>query len=176
MSATLKDLANYLGLSVSTVSRALNNKGRMNEKTRAQIIQAAQELQYIPNASARSLKTNSNSIVGVLLPDISNIFYTKLLQAIDSELNKAGYGMLFCNTDDNLEKEKQYIEMLLSQNVIGTIFAPTSANPAYEQENFFKNIIFIDNMPSLSRTDYNFIGIDNIRAGYELTSKHRSYI
>ena len=47
MSATLKDLANYLGLSVSTVSRALNNKGRMNEKTRAQIIQAAQELQYI---------------------------------------------------------------------------------------------------------------------------------
>ena len=170
MSTTLKDLADHLGLSVSTVSRALNNKGRMNEKTRAQIIKAAQELQYIPNASARSLKTNSNPIVGVLLPDVSNIFYTKLLQVIDLELNEAGYGMLFCNTDDNLEKEKQYIEMLFSQNVVGTIFAPTSANPVYAQEDFFKNVIYIDNMPSLTQTDYSFVGIDNIRAGYELTS------
>lgn len=170
MATTLKDLANYLGLSVSTVSRALNNKGRMNEKTRAQIIQAAHDLQYIPNASARSLKTNSNPIVGVLLPDVSNIFYTKLLQAIDLELNKAGYGMLFCNTDDDLEKEREYIEMFLSQNVAGTIFAPTAANPVYGQEDLFKNIIYIDNMPSLDRTDYSFVGIDNIKAGYELTS------
>lgn len=170
MSTTLKDLANYLGLSVSTVSRALNDKGRMNEKTRAQIIQAAHDLQYIPNAPARSLKTNSNPIVGVLLPDVSNIFYTKLLQAIDLELNKIGYGMLFCNTDDNLEKEQQYMEMLLSQNVVGTIFAPTSANPLYEQKDFFQNVIYIDNMPSLERSDYSFVGIDNVRAGYELTS------
>ncbi|MSC86399.1 LacI family transcriptional regulator [Eubacterium sp. am_0171] len=170
MSTTLKDLANFLGLSVSTVSRALNNKGRMSEETRSQILKAAQDLQYIPNASARSLKTNSNPIVGVLLPDISNIFYTKLLQAIDLELNKAGYGMLFCNTDDDFKKERQYMEMLLSQNVAGTIFAPSSAAPHYEQEKFFQNIIYIDNMPSLSRSDYSFVGIDNIRAGYELTS------
>ena len=85
--------------------------------------------------------------------------------------NKAGYGMLFCNTDDDLEKEREYIEMFLSQNVAGTIFAPTAANPVYGQEDLFKNIIYIDNMPNLDRTDYSFVGIDNIKACLLYTSR-----
>ncbi|WP_343248269.1 LacI family DNA-binding transcriptional regulator [Diplocloster hominis] len=171
MSSNLKDLSEYLGLSISTVSRALNGKGRISEETRQRVMDAANKLSYVPNNMARSLKLSSSSIVGVILPDITNVFYTRMLQAIDRELSYHGYNMIFCNTDEDITREQMYYDLLKVKNVMGIIISQACRNDIYEREKELGNVVFVDNIPRVTQNSYSFVGIDNYKAGYELTEK-----
>lgn len=175
MSSNLKDLSEYLGLSISTVSRALNGKGRISEETRRRVMDAANKLSYVPNNMARSLKLSSSSIVGVILPDITNVFYTRMLQSIDRELSYHGYNMIFCNTDEDITREQMYYDLLKVKNVMGIIISQACQNDIYERENELGNVVFVDNIPRVTQNSYSFVGIDNYKAGYELTEKLISY-
>lgn len=175
MSSNLKDLSEYLGLSISTVSRALNGKGRISEVTRQRVMDAANKLSYVPNNMARSLKLSSSSIVGVILPDITNVFYPRMLQAIDRELSYHGYNMIFCNTDEDITREQMYYDLLKVKNVMGIIISQACQNDIYERENELGNVVFVDNIPRVTKNSYSFVGIDNHKAGYELTEKLISY-
>ena len=95
---TIKDVAEQLGLSVTTVSLVLNNKGDIPESTRSRIRRVAEDMGYHPDYMARSLVTGKSHIVGVLVPDISNQFFAETVRHSQTELNNYGYDIILCNS------------------------------------------------------------------------------
>jgi len=168
MPATLKDLAKYLNLSPATVSRALNNKGRMSKETRKRVNQAAKKLNYRPNDNARALKTKKSSTIGVIIPDVTNIFYSIMLKSIDLLLLEKGYSTIFCDSDESIERETEYFKILKSKHVSSMIIVTAGKNEIYSQESSLSNIVFVDNLPRINR-EFSCVSIDNVKAAYELT-------
>ena len=164
----LCDIANELNIAPSTVSKALNNKGRISPKLRKKITETANEMNYHPNEYARGLKTNKSTMIGVILPDIVNIFYGKMLKGIDNAARENGYTVLYCDSGENLHNEKWYYEVLKSKNVCGIIVAPAGISTIYGDVGMDENIVFIDSMPQ-KNVRQQVITIDNYKAAYELT-------
>lgn len=117
----LEDVAERAGVSPTTVSRILNDRGSISDKTRKKVNDAIEELGYFPNEIARSLYGNKTNLIGVLLPNVSNPFYGELATEIEEVLSKHGYKILLCNTNNDLEKETEYLKMLLANQVDGII-------------------------------------------------------
>ena len=106
---TIKDVAKKCGFSVCTVSRALSGKGYLKEETRKKIMEAVEELNYRPNTLAVNLKTGRRQTLALILPSLTNIFYTKLEQYMESFASEKGYLLYLSNTEYSLEKEKQVL-------------------------------------------------------------------
>lgn len=121
MAAKLTDVAQLAGVSPTTVSRVINNKGYLSEKTINKVKAAMKELGYRPNSLARGLQGKSAKLIGLIFPTISNVFYAELIEDLEIELFKHGYKTIICNSEDNPEKEKEYIEMLEANQVDGII-------------------------------------------------------
>lgn len=121
MVAKLTDVAKLAGVSPTTVSRVINNKGYLSEKTINKVRAAMKELGYKPNILARGLQGKSPKLIGLIFPSISNIFYAELIEHLENELFKRGYKTIICNSEDNSTKEKEYIEMLEANQVDGII-------------------------------------------------------
>lgn len=120
---TIMDIAIKAGVSKATVSMVLNKKdASISEETRSRILSVAKEMSYIPNSIARSLSTNKSGTIGIILPDITNPFYSEMVRAIEDRANSLGYNVMFCNADNKVEKEEKYIELLISKLVDGVIF------------------------------------------------------
>ncbi|WP_191566072.1 LacI family DNA-binding transcriptional regulator [Metabacillus idriensis] len=96
---SIKDIAKQAGVSISTVSYALNGSHKVTEETSAKILAIAKELNYIPNAAARNLKKRETKVIGVYLTDFSGAFYGQLLQGILESLSRNGYGLIVCSGD-----------------------------------------------------------------------------
>ncbi|ABJ73137.1 LacI family DNA-binding transcriptional regulator [Lactococcus cremoris] len=118
---SIKDIAKLSGVSVATVSRVINNNGRFSEETRKKILDVIEETGYQMNFSAKSLRMNKSFSVGILVPDISNYFFSDMVQKIEEELFELGYSTIICNTGRNIEKETAYLNMLRSKLVDGII-------------------------------------------------------
>ena len=164
----LTDIAKQLNISPSTVSRALNNKGRISPELRRLILDTASEVQYQPNEYARFLKTNQTTAIGVILPDISNIFYGKLLKGIDAAARDSGYSVIYCDSNENLDNERSYYNMLKGKNVCGMIVVPAGVSDIYNDAGPGERIVFVDSMPA-ANCPHPVITVDNYRAAYELT-------
>ncbi|MDN4071718.1 LacI family DNA-binding transcriptional regulator [Fictibacillus terranigra] len=121
--ATIKDVAKQAGVSVATVSRVLNSNGYVNEDTKKKVEEAIDRLNYKPNAVARSLYKKTSKTIGLMVPDIVNPFFPELARAVEDTAHKLGYNVVFCNTDENVEKEEHYLEILLQKYVDGLIVA-----------------------------------------------------
>lgn len=120
---TISDIAKETGVSKSTVSLVLNNKPiRVSSKTRESILRTSKELNYIPNAIARSLSTNKTETIGIILPDIVNPFFAEIARAIEDTAGKMNYNVMLCNSDSNIFKEEKYAKLLVSKSVSGSIF------------------------------------------------------
>lgn len=125
--ATMREVARSAGVSVATVSRVLNNTGYVHEDTRKRVESVIEQLEYSPNEVARSLFKKESRIIGLLLPDITNPFFPQLARGIEDEAQKQGYHLLFGNSDEKLEKELQYIQTFLQNNVVGLITVSISS-------------------------------------------------
>jgi len=123
---SIHDVAELAGVSSTTVSRYLNNSGYVGKKTRERIAKAITDLDYIPNSLARSLHTKSTRIIGLLLPDIMNDFWTSVARGAEDEARKNGFNVILCNTDSGPEKLEDYISVLLQRQVDGLIYVPIS--------------------------------------------------
>lgn len=121
MVAKLKDVAALAGVSPTTVSRVINHKGYLSQKTIEKVHQAMRELNYKPNNLARSLQGKSPKLVGLIFPTISNIFYSQLIELLEIQLFEKGYKAIICNSQNNAKKEKEYLEMLAANQVDGII-------------------------------------------------------
>ncbi|WDF82396.1 LacI family DNA-binding transcriptional regulator [Lacticaseibacillus pabuli] len=119
--AKLADVAALAGVSVTTVSRVINNYGSLSEKTKKKVFSAMQELNYAPNSLARSLQGKSAKLIGLIFPGVSNPFFGELVQNLENQLFEKGYRVILCNSVNNAEKEREYVRMLLANQVDGII-------------------------------------------------------
>ncbi len=165
MAQTLKDIADKLGLSVSTVSRVVNNKQYVNPATRAKVMAELEKGNYVPNQVARSLKKQATKTIGILVPDISENFFAQIIKGIDSVVGKYNYSIVLADSNESEEKEEKYLELLF-QNRIDALVLATVAKEYKVLMNYFANnipVVFIDNIPSLDR-DIDCTIINNQRA------------
>lgn len=155
MSVRLKDVASKAGVSVATVSHVVNNTKPVSEKTKARIEAAIKELSYTPNFLAKSLKENRSKVIGLIIPDISNYYFTEIASIIEQRLNDAGYNMILCNSNENLELEIQHIQQLKAYMVSGMIIAPTTMDFDYKKLVASQDypIVFIDRKLSTLQGD-----------------------
>ena len=167
MSSNLKDIAKKLNMSVSTVSRVVNNKTYVKPETRELVMKALNELNYTPNQVARSLKNKSTKTIGVMVPDISEDFFAYVIKGIDVILSRQGYTMILCDTGEKPDKEELYMDILFEKQIDGIILATVSKEYKTLQKLIAKNlpVIFIDNLPDI-KSNYDSVIIDNIKASY----------
>lgn len=144
---TMADVATKAGVSKSTVSQYINNRYEyMAESTKKRIQQAVKELGYIPNYAAKSLKQKKSSTIGVIVANILHTFSTEIIRAIEDVCEKNGFHLFVCNADDNPDKEREYIDMLMAKQVDGLIIFPTDGNSSFYntlRESDFP-IVFLD--------------------------------
>ena len=119
--ANIKDVAEKAGITVTTVSRILNNRGYISENTRKRVYDVMAELNYHPNEVARSLFKKRTNIVGMVIPDISHPFYSWLAKYIEIELYAQGFKMMLCNAIETSNREKEYLNMLQRNQVDGIL-------------------------------------------------------
>lgn len=118
---TIKDVARLAGVSVATVSRVINGSGYVNIDTRKKVEAAVKQINYTPNEVARSLYKRKSKLIGLLLPDITNPFFPQLARGIEDRMQENGYRIIFGNSDENEDKELDYIQTFVQNNVIGVI-------------------------------------------------------
>lgn len=119
---SIRDIAVEAGVSIATVSRVINGKGRYSQETEARIREIIERHHYVPNVAAKSLKTNSYKLVGIVVPDITNEFFAKVVQIIQYHLIGLGYAAFICNTNEDPDLEEIQIEMMRSQNIAGIVY------------------------------------------------------
>ncbi|PWN62915.1 LacI family DNA-binding transcriptional regulator [Chryseobacterium viscerum] len=124
--ASIKDIARIAGVSVATVSYVLNKKegSRISEATKVKILEVAETINYTPNKIAKSLKMSESKLIGLILADISNDFYSNIARNIEDEAMKLGYTLLIGSSDENPEKFRKLTELFSEQQVDGMILAP----------------------------------------------------
>ncbi len=119
--ATIKDVAKKAHVSVATVSRVINQKGYVNEETKKLVLQAIEELDYVPNELARSLFQKKSHIIAVMMPHLTSYYFSDLLEVIEDETINANYRLMICNSKDDPSKETKYLKIFDQYNVDGII-------------------------------------------------------
>ncbi len=128
MKPTIRDVAKRANVSVSTVSRVINQKGYVHEETKVLVNKIIKELGFIPNQLARSLTNRSSKIIGVIVPHIGPSFYGELLEGIESQASAYGYKIMFCHTQDDPDRELEYLKFFEQYNIEGLIIASNFSN------------------------------------------------
>lgn len=126
--ATIKDIAALAGVTVTTVSRMLNNRYNVSEQTKKKIYAAMKELNYQPNELAQSLTKKKSKFIGLIVPSANNFFFSEIIQSVEHYVTEHGYKMLLCVSDLRIEKEVEYLNMLKANKVTGIILASHTQN------------------------------------------------
>ena len=125
----LRDVAERSGVSISTASRALNNRADVSPATRARVLRAAEELGYVPSSLAKGLWSGSTKTVGVVVTTISNPFYANVVTGIESVLDREAYNIVLNSSHEDPMRELRADRLLLEQRVDGIILAPVASEP-----------------------------------------------
>lgn len=128
---TIHDIARILGVSSSTVSRALQDNPLVNSETRDRIKALAEKMQYHPNVLAHSLRKGKSKTVGVLVPRIDNYFFSSVISGIEKVLNESGYNVLILQALDVLEKEEMNVLSLMEHRIAGVLASPMAINAVH---------------------------------------------
>ena len=123
---TIRDIADELGMSHATVSRALNDHAAISAPTKTRVREAAQRLGYIPNSGARALRQTKSRLIGVIFPDIQNDFYSAAMDKLSSAMRQANYELVLAVSHDDAEIESQHVRSLREARVAGVIIAPST--------------------------------------------------
>ena len=139
---TLKDLAKELKVSISTVSKALSDSHEISKETKEKIVAFAKSKNYVPNTTAINLRSRKTNTIGVIIPNIFNHFYTKILSGVEKEAKKNGYKIVVAISNEKLESEKEGISFFSNGSVDGILLAPSDET---EKSNNFKHILELQN-------------------------------
>jgi DNA-binding LacI/PurR family transcriptional regulator len=126
MPVGIKNVAEAAGVSNATVSRVLANKPYVREEVRQRVLAVVKELGYQPSRVARSLRFQRSRLIGLIISDIQNPFFTSLVRAVEDVAHEHQYTVVLCNSDEDLEKEKLYIDLMQAEMVAGVLITSTS--------------------------------------------------
>ncbi len=126
--ANIKDVAKCAGVSIATVSRVLGGKPHVRNELKDRVYRAVQTLNYNPNRVARSLRSQTSSVIGLIISDIQNSFFNPVVRAIEDVALENGFAVFLCNSDEDTEKELLYLNVLKSEKVAGVILTPAREN------------------------------------------------
>lgn len=170
--ATMKDVAKRAGVSTATVSAVLSGATFVSEPLRVRVQDAITELGYSRNAMARFLKMGQSSLIGLVVPDITNPFFTDFVDHVQAAATAAGYTVLLGLTENDAGREPGILALMRSHQVAGTILCPTGAPPSYAAIGANAGrmkLVLADNAPS--ETDVDTVVFDNVSAG-SLAARH----
>ena len=165
---SMVDIARITGVSIATVSRVLNHNGRYSEETEKKVMDAVREFNYQINQSAKSLRTNKTHSIGVVVPDITNEFFAKIVRSIETYIVPEGYTVFVCDSNESAKLEEFHIASLFSKDVDGIIFisSQSKVNTALEDKSI--PVVYIDRRPENVGT---LITSDNKMGGYLATQE-----
>lgn len=167
----IRDVAERAGVSVGTVSNVLNRPDRVAEHTRLRVEQAIGELGYILNGSARSLRTGRSNVIGLVVLDVRNPFFTEVARGAEDAASRAGCAVMLCNSDDSPDKESRYLRELEEQRAMGILVTPvrTETPELDAMERRGMHVVLLDR-PSL-HGDRCSVAVDDVRGG-KLAAEH----
>lgn len=148
----MRDVARFAGVSVATVSAVINEKGVVSEKLMQRVKHAMEALDYHTNHVARSLKVRCTHTIGMVIPDVTNPFFTDVMRGAEDEARTNGYSVILCNSNEDPTLERSQLSTLFSRRVDGVLLAPTDSHSAHDR---------------LTRRRFPIIYFDRIPPGYE---------
>ncbi|MDD1004238.1 MULTISPECIES: LacI family DNA-binding transcriptional regulator [Pseudomonas] len=131
--ATIKDVAALAGISYTTVSHVVNNTRPVSQEVRLKVEAAIKSLDYVPSAVARSLKAKTTATIGLLVPNSLNPYFAELARGIEDYCERNGYCVILCNSDDNPDKQRSYLRVLLEKRIDGLIVASAGGDSGLAQ-------------------------------------------
>ena len=160
---SIKELAEISNVSIATISRVINKKGGYSKATEERILKLIESKSYQRNVNARSLRTKKSQTIGVIVPDISNEFFAKIVQSVEKQAIKYNYSVFVCNTDENIEIEKRQLSNLIGQFVDGIIYIGGGVQLENDSQLFKIPVIYIDRYIDDKEI---YIKSDNFHGGY----------
>ncbi|MEJ8543865.1 LacI family DNA-binding transcriptional regulator [Brevibacillus borstelensis] len=170
MKPTIYDVAREAGVSIATVSKVINNTGRISEKTRKLVLSVMKEMNYQPSVVASALTGKSTYTIGLMIPDLANPFFSGIARSIEDRGHALGYNIVICSTDYDPEKEAKYISLLLQKSVDGIILASGFENVETVRELIKQKVplaIIAREIPSL---EVDTVAVDDFLGGYQAAS------
>lgn len=163
--SNLRDVAEHAGVSISTASRILDNKGRTSAANREAVLAAAKLLNYRPNALAKSLKSGATHMIALIIPDIQNPYLPQIVRGAEDEARSNGYCMILCNTDESINVEQECISVLRNRWIDGIIVS------SMQQNSDHLRALLDDSFPLVLIArffgdNFDAVGIDNAAAVY----------
>jgi LacI family transcriptional regulator len=162
---TMKDIAEDLGVSVITVSKALGNRGSVSLATRRRVLKRAKELDYQPNLAARSLVTGRSFSIGLVVPDLVHPFFAEVAKGIARKIKPKGYFLIIVSTEEDPETEERQIQHLLARQVDAILIASTRCLAADFDKIERRNIPYVLIDRRICSLDANYVGVDDERLG-----------
>jgi DNA-binding LacI/PurR family transcriptional regulator len=167
--STIRDVARKAKVSVATVSRVLNSPSRVRNPTREKVLRAMEQCNYVYNALAGSLSARKTSMLGVIIPTITNPIFATVTKGIQDFAARKGYSTLLGNTDYNEENELRLIHLFQEKRIDGVIFnGPWRSAPLILHMKS-ANLPFVITWQKIKDRDVNFVAFDNFRSAYRIT-------
>lgn len=163
---TLKDVAAQLGLSVSTISRVLNEPDFGSEKTRVNVLKTIEEMGYTPNTVAQSMIRGKTNQIALVIPDVCNPFYTNIARGVEDVCLKHNYRLLLCNTDENIEKQNSYLDSIRGRLCDGFVISVVSEEDTSLKKINYKDIPYVMISRKSPSIEADFVGIDDHYGAY----------
>jgi LacI family transcriptional regulator len=166
MPVTLADIARELGVSKMTVSRAINDHPTINPETRERVLAVVRRLNYQPNQHARALVTNRSYLIGIVVPDLMNLYFAEVARAIEAITRPAGFQLVICSTDEDATREIGEVEALLHRTdglIISSVLPPTEAKAYRKMIQEGAKIVLVDR--TMGNLHSPAVVTDNVRVG-----------
>jgi LacI family transcriptional regulator len=169
--STIYDVATRAGVSAATVSRVLNGRRDVSPDLAARVHAAVRDLGYRPNGVARNLRRRATMVWGLIISDIGNPFFTAIVRGVEDAAHEAGYSLVLCNSDDDLDKERRYLDIALAEQMAGVIISPASEAASDVSTLADRGIPVVAVDRRAGRVDVDTVLVDNV-GGARLATKH----
>ena len=157
------DIAKLSGVSIATVSRVLNKNGGYSKETEEHVRKIIEETGFVPNSNAKSLRTQISNTIGVIVPDLTNEFFSKLVREIELFLLPQNYSVIICDTNEDKDIEQQYLNNLVSRKVDGIIYISGQSDVSSVETIHSIPLVYIDRSPKNAKV---LVHSDNFHGGY----------
>lgn len=167
MRKTLKDVAKKAGVSIAVASRALGSYGYVSKEAREKVAKVAEKIGYQPDIIARSLMTRKTHTIGIIISDITTLFFTSVVRGIEDVARENGYNVILCNSDENLQKETEYLRVVYEKRVDGLIVSMSAKNNNYLKKLIRGGlpVVLLDRGPKEIKAPK--VIVDNLSGAYE---------